>query len=385
MLVSKLIAVGATAGLILGASAVDPGVPVEPEVISDEEIRPADEELFLENESSQAVQESEDVGEALNESAEDPEEPTVATYEPRFLDEAVVTGDSSPGVVTASFPIPADCEAGAVPAELSCATGMVTYSSTIVDDNGELFAAQTSADSTSIYITSDVEENMQYPVIFTVYLTDSATPEILDEAESTLAWMVATDQGEGISSSDLDAEERFLNESVEDAAAPPVEGPEAGASSIDPAVLAPVHASLGLSSRHESAVIVPAASSRPSKVLIPRSYRYCPNTCKPKARHDYCTSPAVNYWVTTRGAADFRGPCARHDMMIASIAKKSITSNSKRAQRRDGDVRFRSHLQQNCRNGFYTRTQSTSKASCFVATAGYYAAVSYTTNNWRGQ
>src|SRR4051812_23740389 len=53
------------------------------------------------------------------------------------------------------------------------------------------------------------------------------------------------------------------------------------------------------------------------KVGIPANYQYDPRR---GPRHDYCTSPARQSF----GDANFRGPCARHDMCYDSSTDKKV-------------------------------------------------------------
>lgn len=341
----------------------------------------SNENLLLENETIKTLVESQDVGQTLDESAAAPDEPTLTVYEPRILEEADLVGDISTNEVTASFPLPSGCAASADRASLSCPSGQIAFSSTIVDAAGTLLSAEVGVDADFLYLTTTPPGDAQFPVIFTAYLTDVSTPEVLEDAEDALAWMVAQDDSDGLSQEELEREERLLNDAVATGMHDPSDDPYGvhnSKSEVSAAALLNTPGS-GL------LTVVPVASSRPFKVQIPEGYRHCPSWCTPKARHDYCTSPAVNAWATRQGAADFRGPCARHDMMISGIAKKSISRDSKRSQRATGDKVFLVQLQQNCRHGFYKTSQLTGKASCFTATAGYYAAVSVTTRRWDGK
>ena len=63
----------------------------------------------------------------------------------------------------------------------------------------------------------------------------------------------------------------------------------------------------GLQCRHHSA----ESKAVKGKVVVPASYCYDPATTKNPGWHDYCTHSPDSY-----GSADFRGPCARHDMCL---------------------------------------------------------------------
>ena len=47
------------------------------------------------------------------------------------------------------------------------------------------------------------------------------------------------------------------------------------------------------------------------RVNVPKSYCYDPTTTTHRGWHDYCTHSPDSYF-----SADFRGPCARHDMCL---------------------------------------------------------------------
>ncbi|WP_061512412.1 hypothetical protein [Brevibacterium ravenspurgense] len=132
--------------------------------------------------------------------------------------------------------------------------------------------------------------------------------------------------------------------------------------------------------------------NRPSKVQVPKSYVYCKKfnepRCQPKSLHDYCTwSPdSFRYGKTT---ADFRGPCARHDMSIDKIRKKQISVASKRRQRSVADSTFKGNLRQNCNHAFYRKVAGGNpergRVECHGQVAVYYAAVSLKTRVWNGR
>ena len=82
----------------------------------------------------------------------------------------------------------------------------------------------------------------------------------------------------------------------------------AGAGAVSPAIIpTPPGGGGSLNCRNH------AAESRPvsGKVVVPWSYCYDPTTSNHRAWHDYCTK-SPDSW----GSADFRGPCARHDMCL---------------------------------------------------------------------
>jgi hypothetical protein len=61
------------------------------------------------------------------------------------------------------------------------------------------------------------------------------------------------------------------------------------------------------------------AADRPTKVKVPSHYVYKP---KLGALHDYCTLAPDEFRVLKAPNADFRGPCARHDLCYAASASQ---------------------------------------------------------------
>lgn len=325
-----------TAVVLVSCLATD-GVQIPGSVVdlSEESRAETTEGIFLENDSVEPEIEAAEVGEVIEELDADPDQPMLAVYEPRILEEPLPEVNYRVDEVTAAFPIPNSCSPSIEEASLTCSNGTVDLSSTVIDSNGEFVPVEISADPEEIFLTSPITEDLAFPLVFTIYLAESESPELLDTAEETLAWMISEDQGPGLSQEELDAEEDELTEEAE--AMGYTENKDAiGPTEAQPAVRAVAYLTEGTPT-----TAVPASTGRPRKVTIPSNYRYCPNTCKPKARHDYCTSPALNFWSTTRGIADFRGPCARHDMMIANTAKKKISLSTKKTQRRQGDLQFK--------------------------------------------
>ena len=116
----------------------------------------------------------------------------------------------------------------------------------------------------------------------------------------------------------------------------------------------------------------------PGPVGIPSWHKYCPNSCTPKALHDYCTwSPDWHL------KADFRGPCAYHDLGIDSLRKMSISLDAKRYQRGLIDNRFQRNLHTNC--NYYNSYSFTARASCRGVANLYYEVVKSKTRTWDGR
>lgn len=107
------------------------------------------------------------------------------------------------------------------------------------------------------------------------------------------------------------------------------------------------------------------AIERPEQVTVPSDYIYDPDH-EQKALHDYCTwSPDA--W----GKADFRGPCARHDMCIE--VDLDLPRPERKERRKICDSTFLDHLVQNCDYGYYDA--GVKRRGCRVIAGHYYVAV----------
>jgi hypothetical protein len=102
-----------------------------------------------------------------------------------------------------------------------------------------------------------------------------------------------------------------------------------------------------------------AAAKRPSKVTVPSEYVYDP---KLGVLHDYCTHAPDEFPAPKAANADFRGPCARHDLCYAG-------SDS----RKTCDKALRRNLFRNC-NHYYGRYNPL-RAACKATALIYWAAV----------
>lgn len=125
-------------------------------------------------------------------------------------------------------------------------------------------------------------------------------------------------------------------------------------------------------------------------VTIPVNYVYDPDSARMQpgspggegayeARHDYCTwSP--DYWpvlaITHR--ADFRGPCARHDMCYDANLNEP-PDYAKSAGKVNCDSAFRDDLRSNCEAEFAGWLYWLQRRDCLGAAEGYYDFVT-----WRG-
>jgi hypothetical protein len=101
------------------------------------------------------------------------------------------------------------------------------------------------------------------------------------------------------------------------------------------------------------------AADRPAKVKVPARYVYRP---KLGARHDYCTYAPDEFPAPRARNADFRGPCARHDLCYDGDASKKSC-----------DKALRRNLYQNCEH-YYGRYNPL-RPACKAAALAYWAAV----------
>lgn len=101
------------------------------------------------------------------------------------------------------------------------------------------------------------------------------------------------------------------------------------------------------------------AADRPSKVTVPARYVYDP---KLGARHDYCTMAPDEFPAPHAANADFRGPCARHDLCY-----------DRQADQKYCDKALRRNMFRNCRH--YYGKYNPLRTACKVAAVTYWAAV----------
>ena len=100
-------------------------------------------------------------------------------------------------------------------------------------------------------------------------------------------------------------------------------------------------------------------ASRPAKVTVPSNYVYDPAR---GARHDYCTAAPDEFPAPHAANADFRGPCARHDLCYDGSASK-----------RSCDRALRRNMFRNCEH--YYGKYNPLRAACKAAALTYWAAV----------
>jgi hypothetical protein len=92
-----------------------------------------------------------------------------------------------------------------------------------------------------------------------------------------------------------------------------------------------------------------------SQVTVPSNYVYNPSL---GSLHDYCTSSPDSYF-----AADFRGPCARHDLCYEAPGDHKTAC----------DNALRNDLSNNCDYAY--GSTSPQRYACRTVAAGYWAAV----------
>lgn len=96
-----------------------------------------------------------------------------------------------------------------------------------------------------------------------------------------------------------------------------------------------------------------------SKVTVPSNYVYNP---KIGSSHDYCTKSPDEFPSPVGDNADFRGPCARHDLCYESKTDKKVC-----------DLNLWSNMVTNCK--YYYSWYNPMRASCIKTAQIYFTAV----------
>lgn len=275
----------------------------------------------------------------------------------------------------AVFEIPDGCNAGPggkAARTYICGERSFDFSPAAYFDNGTPKTVSTSFNGSRITVNATSVPYTYGDLTFSMFAAETVPDGVEpDEAVSSFLEMAKEDEPFA-TDAELAAEDQELSDGYED-------GGDAVASSEAEAQV--------------------SAGSRPSKVGIPSSYRYCSSWdrlvakkkgCTPSSLHDYCTwspnRPQFHYGSHT-GQVDFRGPCARHDMGISKIIKQGGTLTTKRNKRAGADKTFRSRMYQNCANAYYSNNSISKglKGSCRGTASLYYSAVKKTTNKWKGK
>ncbi len=306
------------------------------------------------------------------EAAIDEGTPMIVGFTPRTSD------DSHATALTARFPVPNGCVSTEMPLVLQCETGEVTLLPVALDGAGVPVPHEAALTNSEIVVTALPEQPGIAGYIITVYGSASGDAEVLGTAAASLSWA-------------LDAE-TTANGGVTPLTASDVLGPEeelwdageVAADDIDPVDFfwddrAETPA---LTLSPPGGLVLYAAFTRPKKVSVPKNYVYCTTftsaNCKPKSLHDYCT------WSPDKlGAADFRGPCARHDMSIDTVRKQGISVANKRKKRSSADSVFLTQLVMNC--GYAHYQSKANRTVCYSAAGVYYTAVNAKTSSWNGK
>ena len=121
---------------------------------------------------------------------------------------------------------------------------------------------------------------------------------------------------------------------------------------------APLLATTADAAAPASASVTAAKASNARHITIPKSYKYHPHRGPHVGWHDYCTKSPDRLPVKGR-KADFRGPCARHDMCI----------EYKQHSRKTCDSYLLTNLRSECR---YTYGKWTLRRGECLATAYVY-------------
>ena len=291
---------------------------------------------------------------------------SIASYAPRVID---ISTDSIPDHVTAftsHYMVPNTCRLAQGKDKLYCDDEDHVLRYVAFDSTGRRLNIDATIDDSYLSLSTDLSVAIDSSAVLSVFIGDeSATASAVEGLE----WMVGTDGEASISEEELQEEEVALNQT-----AYPTPPNLRGEPGLDP---------LPIDSQRPASIAPQFASfwSRPAFVGVPSNYRYCPTSCRPKARHDYCTRPAVNRF----GWASFHGPCARHDMMISSIAASSRTRSDKISARFAGDRRFLVHLRQNCGNAYHSAWHHGLRGACYGVAAAYFGAVTPATLFWNGR
>lgn len=297
------------------------------------------------------------------------------SYEAVVVSAPVASRSTNPyGTRAVIFEIPEGCAAGPggkAAQTYTCGDKTFDFTPTAYFDNGTPKTVTTSFNGTKITVNATLVPHSAGDLTFSMFATESVSDGISpDEVVSDVVEMVREDEP-FVTDAELAAEDQELSDGYES------EGDAVASDETE----------------------VQVAASRPSKVGIPSSYRYCSSWerlvakkkgCTPSALHDYCTwspnKPQFQYGSHT-GQVDFRGPCARHDMGIAKIIKQGGSLTNKRTKRAKVDKTFRSRMYQNCANAFYANNKLSKglKGSCRGTASLYYSVVKKKTKSWNGK
>lgn len=324
--------------------------------------------------------EADKIADDLTEAENSPESPTLAGYGARTLE---LSGEQRVGSTTeVAFAVPNNCVPRAQQNLLDCDFGVVTATPAVIGDNGESHSADLTMDADQLTVSFDPASAKSNSVVVNLYIGDQNEVESQEVAKEAMEWMIEAGDDEYASTEELAIKEEQLSD---DSAALSEE--DTADESSDNA-----SAAVATESTWPDMTVQPVKTiKRPAKVTIPGSYVYCKahktGRCKPKSLHDYCTKSPDHHVANSNvpSPADFRGPCARHDMAIDKIRFKKISVKSKRSQRSGADTTLKKQIRQNCSYTYYKNAYTGERNRCYSAASVYYATVSARTKKWNGK
>jgi hypothetical protein len=113
------------------------------------------------------------------------------------------------------------------------------------------------------------------------------------------------------------------------------------------------------------AVATVAAKASAKHITIPGNYVYNPNAKKQRTLHDYCTKSPDSFPNPVGKNADFRGPCARHDMCIQYKQHKRSTC----------DANLLANMRSECNWTYSGILKTPIRSACNRTAAVYWAVV----------
>lgn len=328
--------------------------------------------------------ESQRIIEDLAAAHQDPARPEIVSYNARVIE------TESIGSRSARFPIPAECSISDDQTGLTCPSGDVILAPAVLTLAGEEVPFTTELSSEELVVTTGSDGE-----VFGLFAGDESDSDLVNAVPENFASMLREDAQEAQSNapdgtaeageSDDEPTGEWEEDWTKTEASPEEIGepwvPSATDTEPEPTGPTPIFGE----------VIAHGSYQRPTTMInVPSNYVYCASwtasRCKPKNLHDFCSYSPDGFRYKTKlawGEMSFRGPCARHDLAIDGIRKKSISLASKRSQRATADNTFKSHLRQNC--GYVLYRSTPVRTSCFGVASAYYTVVKAKTADWNGQ
>ncbi|KAB1941761.1 hypothetical protein F8227_17560 [Brevibacterium linens ATCC 9172] len=283
---------------------------------------------------------------------EDDESMILSSFEPKTIEASDVTSKDG---VKIRFDLPAGCGSTGTAGTVDCGFGSATFDPAVVDADGNDVPYRETSQDKSIRLEVTPSSKTVFPLTATMYIGETLTTEdgetATEVASETLGDVIAMGDDLEFTDEELAQEETDLDAALAEEAetTPPTFGP------VGP--------------------LTPYAK-KPGRVTIPKNYRYCPKSCKPKSWHDYCTS-SPDQPVVGKYRVDFRGPCARHDMNIQAIMGKKISNSAKKKQWYSANGKLKRQMKQQCQHQFSKGTVF--RQNCYITVGVYYAAVTANT------